>query len=229
MRLVPWRMMVGSSVPSALMRRSMTSRATAIAWSIAWSRPAWVWRMTIRLPSTARRPSRARRRSRPAGLAVGARQVGAASTWAGSRTRKLSWPPLVETSPIAIRGAAHLAAHQLLHRLEPLPGDVAGLRLEQQLAAAGEVEAEIDVHRLRPAGQMATALAGSKLGTASSTPNRQSRLMPQTFQRGKFSMSASVVRRLGAVRADVAQHRLDHPDADALARSRARPHSRRPW
>ena len=50
-------------------------------------------------------------------------------------------------------GAAHLGPDQIFHRFEPLAGDIVGLRLEQQMAAAGEIEAEIDVDRLRPGRQ----------------------------------------------------------------------------
>src|SRR6185503_154231 len=50
------------------------------------------------------------------------------------------------------------------------------------------------------------------------TVTKQMRTMPHTFQRGKCSMLAesSVVRRLGAVWPNVAQHRLDDADTDAL-------------
>ncbi len=58
--------------------------------------------------------------------------------------------------------AAHLAADHVLHRLEPLAGDVVGLRLEQQLAAAGKVEAEIDLDRLHPSRELRIDVGGQE-------------------------------------------------------------------
>ncbi len=42
---------------------------------------------------------------------------------------------------------AHLGADRVLHRGEARLGDVGGIRLEQDVAAAGEIEAEIDARR----------------------------------------------------------------------------------
>ncbi len=45
-------------------------------------------------------------------------------------------------------GAAHGVAHVFFHVLEPLRSDLRGIRFKQDMAPAGEIEAEID-HRLR--------------------------------------------------------------------------------
>ena len=51
-------------------------------------------------------------------------------------------------SPISIaRCAAKLGRDLVLHRLQPLLGGVGLVGLEQQLAAAGKVEPEVDLSR----------------------------------------------------------------------------------
>src|SRR3546814_12109100 len=50
-------------------------------------------------------------------------------------------------------GAAHFGQHLLAHLLEPRTGEILGFGLEQQIAAAGKVEAQIDPRmRDRPFG-----------------------------------------------------------------------------
>ena len=51
-------------------------------------------------------------------------------------------------------GPAKLAPQRVFEALHPLPRDVVGLAFEQQLAAAGKVEAEIDLDVLRPAREL---------------------------------------------------------------------------
>ena len=66
-------------------------------------------------------------------------------------------PPAVEMSPMSIRGCrAKLGGDRILHRLQPLLGGIAGIRLKQQMTAAGEVQAEVDLSRCgSQAGQRA--------------------------------------------------------------------------
>src|SRR3546814_1714390 len=56
-------------------------------------------------------------------------------------------------------GAAHFGQHLLAHLLEPRTGEILGVGLEQQIAAAGKVEAQIDPRmRDRPfGGQLGSA------------------------------------------------------------------------
>jgi hypothetical protein len=54
----------------------------------------------------------------------------------------------------ARRRGAHRPADRVFQQSGALARDVAGIRLEQQMAAAGEVETEIDVDPLRPCGQI---------------------------------------------------------------------------
>ncbi len=161
MRLAPWRMMVGSSVPSALMRRSMTSRATAIAWSVAAVEPALGLAHGDPVAVDADVPVALAAEVPPAELWPRA-QSAAVAELGGIADEEAQLAAAGRDLGDVDAGPAHLAAHQLLHRLEPLAGDVGGLRLEQQMAAAGEVEAEIDVDLARPGRELgADARAGA--------------------------------------------------------------------
>ena len=90
------------------------------------------------------------------------------------------------------RLAAKLGRDLVFHRLAAAAWRRRAIGLEQQLAAAGEVEPEVDM--LAPAPSRAVGSktrAGRKLGTAISDTIRQIRVMPQTFQRGKESIEKS--------------------------------------
>ena len=118
MRLVPWRMIVGSRVPSASMRRRTTSVASPIAVSSAWVIPASVGRRTKRLESTTWM-SHSRWPDMPAPLPVmPSSRSRAASTWVGSRSRKVSWPPRVEMSPISMRGVPRRISVAIWSRID---------------------------------------------------------------------------------------------------------------
>ena len=98
-----------------------------------------------------RRPSRARRSAPTGWVSVRSRST-AASSWVGSRTMNDSRPPLVETSPMSIRGslAAKLGGDRVFHGRSRCLAASAGIGLEQQMASAGKVEPEIDLGARRP-------------------------------------------------------------------------------
>ena len=93
------------------------------------------------------------------------------------------------------------------------------LCLEQQMAAAGEIEAEIDVDRRDPAGKEPVALGlRHHAGHGKQDHDQAGEGDAPHLPAGEVQhlRSGLVVGRLGAVRAHVAQHRLHHPDLDAL-------------
>src|SRR5688500_2730762 len=137
----------------------------------------------------------------------------AASTWAGLRTRKDNRPSALDMSPTSIRGLARRSSPRMM-------SSIWSMRCLAMSLVSASSSKWLPPARSRPrliralgtnAGHFATWASGMKLGIASAIPTRQSRLTAHIFQRGKSSM-ASVVRRLGAVRADFAEHRLHHPD-----------------
>ena len=71
------------------------------------------------------------------------------------------------------------------------------------------------VHRLRPARQLRDARRRQEARHREQHADQAEQGDAPDLPAGKFSIGL-VVRRLGAVRADVAQHRLDHADPDAL-------------
>src|SRR5690606_25581731 len=216
-RLAPWRTIVGSSVPSALMRRSMTSRALSIAELIAASSPAWVGRITIVAPSTF--TSNARLPPNADGRAWSRAMFAASAARAGSRTTKESWPLLVETSPMSIRGEAVRIARRTL-------SSIISTRWRATSPVCASSSRWLPPARSRPrltwflctqAGIRCAMSRGSRLGIDSMMPMASTPQMLAIFQRGKSSSDISVVRRVRAVRHDIAQHRLQHLDAHALS------------
>jgi hypothetical protein len=149
--------------------------------------PACDWRMTMRLPPSMR-TSQSGDPEKPTGWAW-LRAVRAASfAWPGSRTKKLRTPPLVESSRMPT------PARRISRRMV---SSIPSSRWRATSGVSASSSKWLPPARSRPrliftacahAGSASRACAGSRLGTAISTPIAQIRLMPQTFQRGKYSI-----------------------------------------
>ena len=189
MRLSPCCWIVGSRVPISSMRLRITSVATSIALLTALSMPASVGVMTmVELLTTSTLKSRWP--VRPAPWVSGRIRSTAASTWAGSRTMKLSFPSRLEISPIAMRGSPRRNSVRTCSSI-----------LTSRCLATSWVDASsskwLPPARSSPRltrvcmkpGSFATAASGRKLGTAHSTPIRSGRRIAAIAQREKFSMT----------------------------------------
>src|SRR3954464_5898099 len=208
-------MIVGSLVPNASIRFLTTSVAPFIASLMKLSSPARVGVMTIRLPST-RRTSQSRWPLVPTPAVCERTSSKAASTRVASRTKKVSEPLLVETSPISIGGSARRICDRTW-------SSIAARRDLATSSMSASSRMWLPPARSRPKLMRGRAVRCNRcelvspirLGMARKTPSARAREIAKRFQRGKSSIG-SVVRRLGAERADVAQHRLEDADAHAL-------------
>src|SRR3954453_14695259 len=208
-------MIVGSLVPSASMRFLTTSVAPFIASLMKLSSPARVGVMTTRLPSTSR-TSQSRWPLVPIPVVWVRTSSKAASTREASPTKKFSEPLLVETSPISIGGSARRICGRTW-------SSIAARRDLATSWISASSRMWLPPARSRPRLMRGNASRWSRLalvspirlGMARSTPSGRAREIAKRFQRGKSSIG-SVVRRLGAERADVAQHRLQDADAHPL-------------
>ena len=217
MRLAPWRMIVGSRVPSASMRLRTTSVAIVhrAVDRLRRARPRSASARSGCRSTTAMSQSRWPVSAGAAGQRLRARSR-AASTWRGSRDHEAT-----AGRPRSRCRRSRCAARRGASRCGPAPPssssrclrDVAGVGLEQEMAAAGKVEAEVDPRRAgsQPA-RLGTLLRAGSWGSRAATQSARSAPIDQTFQRGKSSMARSVVRGLGgAGGGHVGERRLDAP------------------
>ena len=192
MRLSPWRMIVGSRVPSSSMRLRMTSTACSIALLTAAAMPASVGVRTTRLPSlTATSTSRCP--DTPIGR-VTLRSVSTAwSSLVGSVTMKLSTPALIDRSVNATGPPS--VSRSSLRTVSSRPSSLV-LRTSSVCASS---RMWLPPRRSRPRlscfdgtndGQVATCASVKKLGSANSKPSSSTRPIDHTFHCGKSSIAA---------------------------------------
>ncbi len=82
-------------------------------------------------------------------------------------------------------GLAHRGAHGLFHRLQPLPRDLLRIGLEQDAAAAGKVEAEVDLRIGQRRGPGAAALHHER-GDGRKRRDQRQRPEPYALPAGKI-------------------------------------------
>ena len=188
-RCAPWRMIVGSRVPSASIRLRTTSVAVSIAWLIARSMPSLVGVSTNLLPSTTRM-SQSRWPVIPAPVVSGRIASRAASTCAGLSTMNESAPSLVDTSPWMIRGSAWRSRWRTLSsivssRCRPT---CAGLASSRMWLPPARSSPRLTCGSLNGAGRL-SPLTASNDGSAARQASTVSDHSHSCFQRGKSSMS----------------------------------------
>ena len=187
-----------SLVPPGSMRRRTTSRATPIASFSACAVPLGVGVSTMRVESTtctsqSRLPVSAERLGELAqpldrGVDLGRIADQERQPPAGRRN----------VADVDARIAAKLGRDLVLLGLEPLLQRVALIGLEQQVAAAGEVEAEVDLVLRKPRRPARRRAACRRSGSGSTTA-RRARRRARSARPSSGEIRASVVRRLGAV------------------------------
>ena len=194
MRSAPWRMIVGSRVPSASMRLRTTSVAVSMAWSMACFTPASVGVRTKREPS-----STAIFQSRwpvmPAPVVSGRMISRAASTWVGSSSMKDSLPSLLEMSPMRMRGSDWRKRARTV-------SSMFSSRWRRTCVGSASSRMWLPPARSRPrliigagsaSGQRTLASENSD-GKAAAIAAMVRNQYQACFQRGKSSMSASALR-----------------------------------